>query len=429
VNEIATSSQAPVELGRIDAAQGDSTSGLSAGLTSADVTQPDVDRPALKSAARSNSSSRASSGFSSSGVVITGLHKGFGTHPVLHGIDLDVPEGKITAILGPSGSGKTTLLRVLAGFTRPDAGTIAIGGTPVDGPGCHVSPDARRVGYVPQEGSLFPHLDVRANIGFGVPRSRRRARTAELLELTGLAELGRRYPHELSGGQQQRVALARALAPGPSLVLLDEPFSSLDASLRTSVRLDVARILGDAGTTTVLVTHDQDEALSMADYVAVIRDGLIVQCAPPRELYARPVDAGIARFVGDANLVDGTITGDTVTTLFGSLPLYSPGTTNTGAAGRPQTGPGVVVLVRPEQVELLADTGQNQDPARTGDARGIVADCDYHGHDATVRIELGDPSRSSVVVRLASDLVPESGTPVTMRVRGAVVVWPGGEVG
>jgi iron(III) transport system ATP-binding protein len=410
VNEIATSSQTPVELGRIDAAQ------------------PDPDRRALKPAARSNSSSRASSGFSPSGVVITGLHKGFGTHPVLHGIDLEVPEGKITAILGPSGSGKTTLLRVLAGFTRPDAGTIAIGGTPVDGPGCHVAPDARRVGYVPQEGSLFPHLDVRANIGFGVPRSRRRARTAELLELTGLAELGRRYPHELSGGQQQRVALARALAPGPSLVLLDEPFSSLDASLRTSVRLDVARILGDAGTTTVLVTHDQDEALSMADYVAVIRDGLIVQCAPPRELYARPVDAGIARFVGDANLVDGTIAGDTVTTLFGSLPLYSPGT-GTGAAGRPQTGPGVVVLVRPEQVELRADTGQNQDPARIGDARGIVADCDYHGHDATVRIELGDPSRSSVVVRLASDLVPEYGTPVTMRVRGAVVVWPGGEVG
>jgi len=351
------------------------------------------------------------------GVTVTGLHKGFGTQPVLHGIDLEVPEGSFTAILGPSGSGKTTLLRVLAGFTRPDAGTIAIGGELVDGPGCHVTPEARRVGYVPQEGSLFPHLDVRANIGFGVPRSRRRARVAELLELTGLTELGKRYPHQLSGGQQQRVALARALAPEPSLVLLDEPFSSLDASLRTSVRMDVARILGEAGTTTILVTHDQDEALSMADLVAVIRDGRIAQCAPPRELYARPIDSRVARFVGDANLIDGTIAGDTVSTLFGALKLCSP--TEASQVEHCQPGHNVVVLVRPEQVELLPG-------AVDAGLRGVVADCDFHGHDATVRIDLAGTPRNSVVVRLAADLVPDSGTPVTMRVRGSVVVWPEG---
>jgi iron(III) transport system ATP-binding protein len=231
-------------------------------------------------------------------VTVTGLDKAFGAQPVLAGLDLEVPAGSLTAILGPSGSGKTTLLRLLAGFERADAGTIGIGGVLVDGPGVHLPPERRRIGYVPQEGSLFPHLTVAGNVGFGLParqhgaRQRRGGKVEALLETVGLAGFGRRYPHQLSGGQQQRVALARALAIEPAVVLLDEPFASLDAHLRASVRADVQEIFRRAGTTAVLVTHDQDEALSVADRVAALRDGRIAQCAPPEDLYRRPADPG-----------------------------------------------------------------------------------------------------------------------------------------
>src|SRR5580692_5618650 len=228
-------------------------------------------------------------------LVVTGLHKAFGDHPVLTGLDLEVPAGSLTAILGPSGSGKTTLLRVLAGFERGDAGTVTIGGSVVDGPDAHLAPERRQIGYVPQEGSLFPHLTVAANIGFGLPaRQRKGPAIAELLDAVGLAGLGERYPHQLSGGQQQRVALARALAIRPRVVLLDEPFSSLDAGLRASVRGDVRAVLRERGTTAVLVTHDQDEALSFADRVAVLREGRIVQEGNPDEVYRQPADAGVA---------------------------------------------------------------------------------------------------------------------------------------
>ncbi len=241
-------------------------------------------------------------------LTVQGLHKAYGSNPVLTGLDLTVPAGSLTAILGPSGSGKTTLLRLLAGFDQADAGTVRIGGTIVDGPGEHVPPERRRIGYVPQEGSLFPHLTVAANVGFGLPaRERRGSRVAGLLEAVGLAGLGKRYPHQLSGGQQQRVALARALAIEPALVLLDEPFASLDAHLRASVRADVQAIFRAAGTTAILVTHDQDEALSMADRVAVLRGGQIAQCAAPQDLYIRPADPQLARFIGEANLLDGEL--------------------------------------------------------------------------------------------------------------------------
>jgi iron(III) transport system ATP-binding protein len=258
-------------------------------------------------------------------VAVTGLHKAFGAHPVLTGVDLEVPAGSLTAILGPSGSGKTTLLRLLAGFERADAGTISIGDSLVDGPGVYVAPERRRIGYVPQEGSLFPHLTVEANVGFGLAaRDRRAGRAASMLEMVGLAGLGRRYPHQLSGGQQQRVALARALAIEPAVVLLDEPFASLDAHLRASVRADVQDIFRRAGTTAVLVTHDQDEALSVADRVAALRDGTIAQYAAPEDLYCRPVDAGLASFVGEANLLEGVLNGAMVKTLLGNLLLDPP---------------------------------------------------------------------------------------------------------
>src|ERR1700727_519340 len=265
---------------------------------------------------------------------VQGLYKAFSRHPVLAGLDLTVPSGSLTAILGPSGSGKTTLLRVLAGFDLPDAGTVRIGDQVVDGPDAHVPPERRRIGY-------------------GLPAGQRRGpRTGELLESVGLAGLGKRYPHQLSGGQQQRVALARALAIKPAVVLLDEPFAALDAHLRASVRSDAAEIFRARGTTAILVTHDQDEALSMADRVAVLRDGQIAQYAAPQDLYLSPADPQLAGFIGDANLLDGQLLaggGDrpAVRTVFGELGL-------TAAAGcRMAPGP-VTVLVRPEQLEVSA---------------------------------------------------------------------------
>jgi iron(III) transport system ATP-binding protein len=354
-------------------------------------------------------------------LAVTGLDKAFGSHQVLTGLDLEVPAGSLTAILGPSGSGKTTLLRVLAGFERADAGTVTIGSTVADGPGVHLAPERRRIGYVPQEGSLFPHLTVAGNIGFGLPRRDRRGqRTADLLDAVGLTGLARRYPHQLSGGQQQRVALARALAIKPEIVLLDEPFASLDAHLRASVRADVQHLLREAGTTAVLVTHDQDEALSTADLVAVLRDGRIAQCDAPQDLYARPVDADMARFIGDANLVAGILDGAVVDTLLGRLPVELDG------GGRaPASGP-VTVLVRPEQVEL-GTNGQHPGPtaAGAGGLTGRVVGYGYHGHDAVVKVQPEqDPGASLVIVRTlgASDLPP--GSLVTLRAHGPVRAWP-----
>ncbi len=272
-------------------------------------------------------------------VAVTGLHKAFGTHPVLTGVDLEVPAGSLTAILGPSGSGKTTLLRLLAGFDRADAGTIMIGDVVVDGPGVHAAPERRRIGYVPQEGGLFPHLTVAGNVGFGLAaRERRGGKVASMLEAVGLGGFGKRYPHQLSGGQQQRVALARALAIEPAVVLLDEPFASLDAHLRASVRADVQEIFRRGGTTAVLVTHDQDEALSVADRVAALRDGKIAQCATPEDLYRRPADPELASFIGEANLLEGVLSDGVVKTLLGNLPLDAAVTTHRG--GQPGHGPG-----------------------------------------------------------------------------------------
>jgi iron(III) transport system ATP-binding protein len=359
-------------------------------------------------------------------LVVTGLHKAFGDHPVLTGVDLEVPAGSLTAILGPSGSGKTTLLRVLAGFERADAGTVTIGGSVVDGPDVHLAPEKRRIGYVPQEGSLFPHLTVAANIGFGLPaRQRRGAATAKLLDAVGLAGLGQRYPHQLSGGQQQRVALARALAIEPKIVLLDEPFASLDAQLRASVRADVQGLLARTGITGILVTHDQDEALSTADRVAVLRDGRIAQCDAPQDLYDRPADADIARFIGDANLLEGVLEADTVDTILGRLPveptcLASPG--SGPAHGR------VTVLVRPEQVELRpgeANGGPGASAGAPGHLAGRVVAYGYHGHDAVIHVrpehETGAPV---IVVRTVGGSQLPPGAPVTLQARGPVLAWP-----
>jgi iron(III) transport system ATP-binding protein len=346
---------------------------------------------------------------------ISGLVKGFGSKPVLSGVNLRVEPGTITAILGPSGSGKTTLLRVICGFERAQAGTVAIGGEVVDDSRRFVPPERRRIGYVPQEGNLFPHLTVAGNIRFGLRRSEEsRKRVGELLNMIGLADRARSYPHQLSGGQQQRVALARALAIRPRLVLLDEPFASLDATLRASVRHEVSRILRDAEATALLVTHDQDEALSMSDNVAVIRDGAIAQLDTPRALYANPVDADLARFVGEVNLIPGSFSGKQVTTELGTFPLHPTST-------HPSDARDATVLVRPEQI-LLTGAERTDDP--TDDRVCEVVDHEFYGHDAIVRVRTArDPKGRVVVVRVrgGNDWTP--GSLVHLAVDGPVLAW------
>ena len=341
-----------------------------------------------------------------SALSLHGIYKSFGTTPVLNGVDLDVPAGSLTAVLGPSGCGKTTLLRLLAGFAEPDAGTISFDDRLAFGPGASVPARRRRVGYVPQEGALFPHLTIAANVTFGLARRDRRpgAALTRLLLLVGLdPAIAGRFPHELSGGQQQRAALARALAPDPAVVLLDEPFSSLDAGLREDTGRAVRRALHATGATAVLVTHDQDEALSLADQVAVMRDGRIVQVDLPGEVYRQPVDAGVASFVGGAVLLPGTAEGSQVTCALGQLST---------AAGSPSGA--VQVLVRPEQI-VLGDTGV---PAR-------VIEVSYFGHDAAVRLEL-IPSGTPVIARTAGAETVEQGSLWHLSVRGSVPVFAAG---
>ena len=344
-------------------------------------------------------------------LAVAGLHKAFGLHPVLAGLDLAAAAGTLTAVLGPSGSGKTTLLRILAGFERPDRGSVTIGGVTVDGDRCHVPADRRRIGYVSQEGSLFPHLTVEANVGFGLPRGQRHGRrVGDLLDAVALTGLARRYPHQLSGGQQQRVALARALAVTPRLVLLDEPFASLDANLRASVRADVLAILRDAAMTAILVTHDQQEALSSADHVAVIRDGVIAQFATPQDLYDHPADADLARFVGDANLLGGLAEDGRVRTSFGTLAVRG------GLGGA--TGQEVTVLIRPEQLDVRAG-------ADGPGAHGRVIGTSFHGHDTLISISPGSEGvPSPILARVHGNPRLAPGSAVTLTVRAPVCAWP-----
>jgi iron(III) transport system ATP-binding protein len=339
------------------------------------------------------------------------VSKSFGSMRVLDGLDLEVADGAVVTLLGESGSGKTTLLRLIAGFERPDAGTITLDGDIVDSPRRFVPPDKRRIGFVAQEGNLFPHLTVAKNIGFGLSRAERATgRVNELLELVGLAGLGKRYPHQLSGGQQQRVALARALAPHPRLVLLDEPFSSLDAGLRSSLRFDVMRILRDQHATTIFVTHDQSEALSVADMVGIMSAGKIRQFATPEALYNHPADMSIAQFLGEANIINGTASGGLVRTAFGDLRLAN--------GDRSLAGP-TKVLLRPEQVTLRHVT---DDSGQAHSTIGTVVHREYYGHDCVMLVDTSN--HELMRVRCPGRAPVDVGDSVTIRAAGVVVAWP-----
>jgi len=347
-----------------------------------------------------------------SAITCTGIVKSHGSTPVLRGLDLAVPDGAVVTVLGESGSGKTTLLRIIAGFDRPDAGTIAIDGQVVDSADRFVPPERRRIGYVAQEGNLFPHLTIARNIAFGLSRRERgNGRVEELLDLVGLGGMGRRYPHQLSGGQQQRVALARALAPRPSVVLLDEPFSSLDAGLRASLRADVMQVLRQQRATAVFVTHDQQEALSVADLAGIVNCGRIGQFAAPETLYSRPADPGIARFLGEANIVPGTASAGAVHTAFGQLTLADGNSSPTGPAE---------VLIRPEQISLQSHDGQSGDPGR---ATGQVIHREYYGHDCVLLVATGD-GEHPLRVRCPGQSPVQAGDTVLISADGEVIAWP-----
>jgi iron(III) transport system ATP-binding protein len=336
-------------------------------------------------------------------LTVRGVHKRYGSVRALDGVDLAVPAGALTAVLGPSGCGKTTLLRCVAGFERIDAGEIMVGDRRVaGGSGGYVPPERRRVAVVPQEGALFPHLSVAGNVAYGLDRAARRSgRAEEVLDLVGLAGFGARMPHELSGGQQQRVAVARALAPRPTLVLLDEPFSALDAGLRAELRRDVREALRADGATAVLVTHDQGEALSMADQIAVMRAGRIVQSGTPGEVYGDPVDSWVAGFVGEAVLLPATVHDGRARTVLGEFAVP-------GVASGPAT-----VLVRPEQLEVLADAA----PDLIG---AVVARQDFHGHDALLALELDAGGRVAARIFDPAAFALAAGQRVGIRVRGPV---------
>ncbi|MFE7795981.1 ABC transporter ATP-binding protein [Nocardia sp. NPDC057440] len=343
-------------------------------------------------------------------LVVADVAKAFGHTQVLGGITLEVPDGSSTAVVGSSGCGKTTLLRVIAGFESPDAGSVSIGTETVVGDRFSVPPQRRNIGYVAQDGALFPHLTVGQNIAYGLRsgfRGMRRGkhRVGELLDMVSLdPSYADRRPHQLSGGQQQRVALARALARRPDVMLLDEPFSALDAGLRTTTRQAVAETLRAAGMTSILVTHDQEEALCFAEQVAVMRQGRFTQVGAPEQVYAAPTDLFTARFLGDCVLLDGIVDADIAKCALGRIPVQK-----SAPSGQ------VTLMIRPEQLvaHVVSDAEQSS---------GVVREVEFRGADVMLTIAL-DGDTDPVRVRRASAAAPTTGQRVRLDVLGAAVAY------
>ncbi|MDB5541330.1 MAG: fbpC [Devosia sp.] len=339
-------------------------------------------------------------------LTLHGLGKRYGSVVALDNIDLEVPAGSRTAIVGPSGCGKTTLLRLIAGFEMPDAGCISLGGTVLLDGKTAVPAHKRRIGYVSQEGALFPHLTIADNIGFGLARRdpERHKRIAELMARVELpVEMMNRRPHELSGGQQQRAALARALALRPRLMLLDEPFSALDAGLREAMRDMVGELLSAAGITTILVTHDQAEALSFAEHLVVMRDGAVVQSGTPQQLYLQPRDAVTARFLGEAIILDAVIVDGRAQFAFGDI-----------AADASAPADKVRVMLRPEQVRMTAAS------ADTANAR--VLSRAFRGPTCRLVVQSLSASANTITLVVSSLDSPEVGELLRLAVIGPVHV-------
>jgi putative spermidine/putrescine transport system ATP-binding protein len=328
-------------------------------------------------------------------VHLNDLRRTFGTVHALDGLDLELHPGELIALLGPSGCGKTTALRVLAGLEDADSGRVVVNGKDITS----MPTNRRDMGMVFQAYSLFPHLTALQNVEFGLKLRGRRAgagRAREMLELVGIGAFAGRYPHQLSGGQQQRVALARALAIQPQVLLLDEPLSALDAKVRVQLRDEIKRIQTEVGTTTLFVTHDQEEALAIADRVGVMRSGRLEQLGVPADVYLKPATAFVADFVGLSNRLPGRMDGDTVEVLGTRLPVVSPG-------GR---GPAATALIRPESVEVIPDP----------DGRGRVLTASFLGPTSRVTVALGE---TLVVAQVDSGRIGAlvAGTPVRIQLR------------
>ena len=341
-------------------------------------------------------------------LVISDVSKRYGATLALDRVSLSVEAGSRVAIVGPSGSGKTTLLRIIAGFEAPDAGTVTLDGQVLANGPAIAAAHRRRIGYVTQDGALFPHLDVADNLGFGIPRDEpdRAARLCALMELVELdAAMLSRRPHELSGGQQQRVALARALARKPALMLLDEPFSALDTGLRESVRQAVARVLAKAGITTILVTHDQSEALSFADQLAVMREGRLAQTGGPYELYWRPTDIETAQFLGNAVLFEARIEAVGVSCALGRLAAETGGRSGRGT-----------IMLRPEQFQLSA-SGPG--------VEARVEDLAFRGAQCSVNLLIRNrETEIRFTAQVSSIEPPEIGDTVFVSIRGSAFLLP-----
>jgi putative spermidine/putrescine transport system ATP-binding protein len=335
-------------------------------------------------------------------VRLQGLRRQYGSVVALDGVDLTIKPGELVALLGPSGCGKTTTLRLLAGLEDADSGTVTVGGVDIT----HVSANKRDMGMVFQAYSLFPHMTVRENVAFGlklrrVSRAERDRRALAMLDLVSLSEQADRYAHQLSGGQQQRVALARALAIEPQVLLLDEPLSALDAKVRAQLRDEIRRVQLEVGTTALFVTHDQEEALAIADRVGVMKEGRIEQLGPPTEIYSRPATSFVAEFVGLTNRLAGTVTGATVTVRGRDLPLVDLST---------PPGP-ATALVRPEAVTLASSSADESGPLT-----GTVIAVTFLGATSRITVDLGD---TTILAQLpTSDATALSaGSRVTLAIR------------
>jgi len=354
----------------------------------------------------------------STGLQVSRLTRRFGGREVVSKVSLSVAPGQVTCLLGPSGCGKSTTLRIVAGVDRQDAGSIAVDGRILSDARLHLPPEARSIGLIFQDFALFPHLSVSSNISFGLsgPKSEKLRRVNEMLERVHLADFADAYPHELSGGEQQRVALARAIAPRPRVMLMDEPFSGLDNRLRDGIRDETLDILKDEETAVLLVTHEPNEAMRMADEIALMRDGKIVQMGAPYNVYNAPVDKQAAAFFSDINVIRGVVQGALTDTPFGAF--LAPGVPD---------GTEVDIVIRPQHLRIDFDRegrGPNPTPEDGVPARGIVVRSRYIGRESLVEFRM-DHDGSILKATVPSVFLPTPGTALWLMIRrGRCFVFP-----